>query len=157
MFHTIKARLIIAITLLFVVFSTLFVLTFSNGNLGNESMQRIALLGEIRANVNGAMMEVRGYNIFLTQNFLDAYHDRIKKSVDFLDQLEKLVVRAETAKMIRQMKNDVIAWDSFNADGIAILKKYGTKINEAGFFDTEDGKKLGKIATESGVIIGKIS
>lgn len=66
---TIKGKLTALMALSFVTYATLGYLAYSNNNDAKKTAERMVLLGDIRAHTNGAMMELRGYQLLYTEEF----------------------------------------------------------------------------------------
>ncbi|MBV5321266.1 MAG: methyl-accepting chemotaxis protein [Sulfuricurvum sp.] len=146
---TIKGKLIALMALSFVTFATLGYLSYSNNQDAKKTAERMVLIGDIRAHTNGAMMELRGYQLLFTQEKLDEYQERVNKLDEALDKLSSMTRSEENKKRLAQIKSDLKAWEDLNKPRLEILSDHKQETLLADFANTDDGKKLANITKES--------
>lgn len=113
MLTSIKAKLITVIALLVFVFTANLYLSMESNNLGVGSLKRMAILGNMRANIYTSVMEVRGYQLNPSnKRLLENYNSSVKNAHYYIDSLEKSVLRNETRNIIldiRRSYNEVLS------------------------------------------------
>ncbi|MCI4406240.1 MAG: methyl-accepting chemotaxis protein [Sulfuricurvum sp.] len=153
---TIKGKLIALMAISFMTFVMLGYLAYSNNRDAARTAERMVLLGDIRAHTNGAMMELRGYQLLFTQEKLDEYNTRVEKLAKAIDSLAATTRSQENKDRLAQMKLNLDAWENMNKPRLEILSKYKEKTLHEDFAETSDGKLLAKITKESAAIHKKI-
>ncbi|MDD2266200.1 methyl-accepting chemotaxis protein [Sulfuricurvum sp.] len=142
---TIKGKLIALMALSFTTFLVLGYLASSNNKDAIKTAERMVLLADIRAHTNGALMEIRGYQIHFDQNSLDNYHTRIQKLTKALDDLSAITRSKENKDRLEKLKSDVQKWDEFNKPRIDIMSQYKSNIFTASFKESVEGKEFEKV------------
>jgi methyl-accepting chemotaxis protein len=146
---TIKGKLVALMALSFVTYATLGYLSYSNNNDARKTAERMVLLGDIRAHTNGAMMELRGYQLLFTQAKLDEYNERVKKLDEAIKKLTSMTRSQENKDRLSQMQSDLHAWEELNKPRLEILTDHKQETLIPDFANTTDGKQLSKITKES--------
>lgn len=146
---TIRGKLIALMALSFVTYATLGYLSYSNNEDAKKTSERMALLGNIRSEMNGIMMEMRGYQLFYKQEYLDRYHERNDKMDEAIKKLIKITRSEENKKRLAKIAADVKAWDEMNGPRIAIIGKYQKQTHTEAFDKSADGQKLMSISKAS--------
>ncbi|WP_298690731.1 methyl-accepting chemotaxis protein [uncultured Sulfuricurvum sp.] len=147
---TIKGKLMAMTVLSFITFAVLGYLSYSNNADAKKTAERLVLIADIRANTNGALMEIRGFQIHFEQNNLDRYHERVQKLGEALDKLSTMTRSKENKDRLSKLKADLQEWDNVNAPRIEIIAKYKNAIYSDSFRESPEGKKLESIADEAG-------
>lgn len=146
---TIKGKLtILAMTIL----ATLLILgyvTIDNNSHAKKALERMILLGDIRAHANGAMMEIRGYQVLFSDDHYSEYESRNKKLQDSLSTLLSMTRAKENQERLQTLIDGYKAWYELNKPRFEIMKKYKSHIHTEEFATTADGKELAKITKES--------
>jgi len=142
MFSTIKAKLIALATVSIFSYGLIFYFVVANNNHAEKAVERMVLLGDIRAHTNGAMMELRGFQLIFSKDFLDRYKERVKNLDTALKSILNITRSPENQKRIKEIIAGLEEWEKGNEPRLAILEKYGEKIHAQGFAESEDGKKL---------------
>ncbi|HEX5329802.1 methyl-accepting chemotaxis protein [Sulfuricurvum sp.] len=146
---TIKGKLVALMTISFITYATLGYLSYSNNQDATKTAERMVLLGDIRAHTNGAMMELRGYQLLFTQEKLDSYKERIVKLNEAIDNLSKITRSQENKDRLAEMKADFKAWEDLNKPRLEILTDHKQETLTPEFAATTDGQLLSKITKES--------
>jgi methyl-accepting chemotaxis protein len=146
---TIRGKLIALMTISFVTYATLGYLTYSNNKDARKTAERMALLGNIRSEMNGIMMELRGYQLFYKQEYLDRYHERNDKISKSIEKLIKITRSEENKKRLEKISVEVKAWDEMNKPRITIIEKYQKQTHSESFDKSADGQKLMSISKAS--------
>ncbi|MGD9971043.1 MAG: methyl-accepting chemotaxis protein [Sulfuricurvum sp.] len=147
---TIKNKLIALMVLSFMTYATLGYLAYSNNSDAKKTAERLIYLADMRANNNGALMEIRGYQIRQEQERLDAYRQRIQKFTEAIENLKAITRSQENKDRLSTLKSDVTQWDNDNNPRIEMIQKYKAEINTEAFKNTPDGIKFAKMVQESG-------
>ena len=156
MFSTIKSKLILAILLIVGTFITTTYLTMDIGKLGVGSLKRMATLGHIRAHINAGMMELRGYQLFLDEKFLNNYEYRVKQAHHYLQLLHNEVLRGGTKDRIAKLQEQYKELEELNKPRIAIMNNYKHQIHEDRFKHSIDGERFNEISTTSVILFDDI-
>lgn len=148
-FATIRGKLIALMALSFTTFLILGYLAYSNNKDAKKTAERMVLLGDIRANTNGAMMELRGYQLLYKQEFLDRYNERNQKLSTAIDKLSAITRSKENKDKLAKLEADHKTWIEINNPRIAIIHKYQEKTHLQTFEQSADGQKLMSITSTS--------
>ena len=147
---TIRGKLGLLAIISFVSYLILGYLSYSNNNDSKKMADRMLLTSDIRANTNGALMELRGYQLLFNQKNLDAYQDRLKKLDEAIDKLTPMIRSQETKDKLSKLKSDIQAWKELNKPRIDIIGKYKKETFTEAFIATQEGEKLAQITKEAG-------
>ena len=148
--YTIRGKLRLLAIISFATYLVLGYLSYSNDNDSKAMAQRIVLSADIRAHTNGALMEIRGYQLMFNQKNLDAYQERLKHLDEAIDKLASMVRSKATKDKLSKLKSDVQAWEELNKPRLDIISKYKTEIFTEVFATTQEGKRLAQITKEAG-------
>ena len=148
---TIKGKLAALMALSFVTYATLGYLAYSNNNDAKKTAERMVLLGDIRAHTNGAMMELRGYQLLYTEEFLDRYKERNEKLAIAIKTLSDITRSQENKDRLSQISADHKAWNELNEPRIKIINENENLIHDPEFISSPEGKQLQRITKESAV------
>jgi hypothetical protein len=121
----------------------------TNDTHAHKTVERMILLGNVKADGNAMMMELRGYQLIMKQDFLDRYKDKSQSLDKNLLALQKLVLAKANADRITVLMSLVDDWEKGNGPRFEILSRHGKEIYFEGFGDTQDGKKLAELTTLS--------
>ncbi|MCX6061704.1 MAG: HAMP domain-containing methyl-accepting chemotaxis protein [Campylobacterales bacterium] len=146
---TIRGKLNALILLSIVVFATLGYLSYSNNKDAKKTAERMVLIGEIRAHTNGAMMELRGYQILFKQKNLDEYNKRLVMLDESINKLLAMTRSKENQDRLSKMGSDLKTWEELNKPRIEIITKYKKETHSDSFQSTPDGQNLMEIAKKS--------
>ena len=145
-FKTIKSKLLGIIVVIALAYVGLFALLMKNGNDVYKTTEKMVLLASIRANTNGAIMELRGFQLHTgEQKYLDAFKERNIKLSKALKDLKELTQLPEHLKQIDTIIEQHDAWIAGNEPRIAIILKYKEAICAPNFKETADGKELAEL------------
>jgi methyl-accepting chemotaxis protein len=146
---TIKGKLTALAIITFLSFTALGYLSYSNNKDATKTTERMALLGDIRAHTNGAMMELRGFQLLYDDKFVTQYEDRNKKLTESIDNLI-LITRAQDNKdRLKNISKAHKEWQVLNEPRIKIIHENESLIHDPQFIASKDGKTLRKITKES--------
>ena len=146
---TIRGKLTALMLVGFVLFATLGYLSYSNNRDANKTAERMVLLGDIRAHTNGAMMELRGYQLLFTPEFLDHYDERNTQLSKAIKSLASITRSEENKKHLAAIENQHQAWQKLNAPRIQIITQHKKQIYSEAFEQSTTGIKLESITKES--------
>ena len=146
---TIKGKLSILMLLSFFVYTILGYLAHSNNEDAKKTADRMVLLGSIRTDVNGALMEQRAYQLHFQQKNLDAYNERIQNLDGELKKLLSITRSQGSKDQLNKIIADINRWKESNKSRLEIIAKYKHEIYSNGFEESQDGKKLDLITKES--------
>lgn len=151
-FATIRGKLALLSILSFVILATLGFLSYSNNKDAKKTAERMVLLGDIRAHTNGAMMELRGYQLLFKEKNAEEYTTRIQKLGESIEELSELTRSKENKDRLANLKSQIEAWEALNKPRLEILKQYKEEAISKLFASTPDGIRLAKITKESAEI-----
>ncbi|MDD5716777.1 MAG: methyl-accepting chemotaxis protein [Sulfuricurvum sp.] len=154
---TIKGKLIALMILSFITYTTLGYLAYSNNSDAKKTAERLIFLADMRANNNGALMEIRGYQIHQDQERLDGYQERISKLKEAIDNLKAITRSQENKDRLSALKSDVDAWDKVNQPRIEMIQKHKEEINTESFRTSSEGEKFETIVKDSGNMHTKLN
>ncbi len=149
MFSSIKSKLFTTSLVLISLFAILIYLGLGNSKLSNESVVRVSLLGSINANINGAMMELRGYQVTKSSDHVASYENYIKNAVASLKDLEDLILVESNKKRVVEFREVVESWHNVNIEGVDIITKNISIVDSDSFKDSRDGKRLFEVVKKS--------
>ena len=146
---TIRGKLTFLVMLSFVIFAVLGYLSYSNNKDAKKTAQRMVLLGEIYAHTNGAMMELRGYQLLYSEEFLKRYREDNEKLSNAIEKLSAITRSEENKKRLAQISSQHKEWIKLNEPRIKIISENESEIHSLEFSSTPDGKLLGTITKDS--------
>ena len=153
---TIRGKLNALILLSIVIFATLGYLSYSNNKDAKKTAERMMLLGDIESLTNGAMMELRGYQILYTDEFIQRYNENNKNLSEAIDKLSSITRSEENKKRLAAIDAHQKEWVKLNEPRIKIISENESEVHSLDFLATEDGKKLAQITKESAAIYQNI-
>jgi methyl-accepting chemotaxis protein len=145
-FKTIKSKLIGIIVVIALSYVGLFALLLKNSSDVYKTTEKMVLLASIRANTNGAIMELRGFQLHTgEQKYLDAFQERNAKLSKTLLDLKEITILPEHAKQIDTLMEQHNRWVAGNEPRIEIISKFKEGICAAGFKESAEGKELAEL------------
>jgi len=124
--NTIRGKLNALILLSIVIFTTLGYLSYSNNKDAKKTAERMILMGEIQSYTNGAMMELRGYQLLYTEEFLEHYHENNQKLSHSIDTLYVLLLAEENKKRLSKIATRHKEWIKLNEQSLGKSSKDST-------------------------------
>jgi methyl-accepting chemotaxis protein len=115
----------------------------------DKTIERMILLGDVRANVNGLASEIRAYHLYCDKKYADKYYERIEAVNKALKELDALVVSQQNKDRIKEMAGLVDDLKKIIEVRIAIIAKHGKGIHDDSFDNTADGKELAEVSAKS--------
>lgn len=146
---TIRGKLILLMGLGFLIFATLGYLSYSNNQDSKKTAERMILLGNIQGYTNGAMMELRGYQLLYTDEFLERYRKSNENLIQSIQALKEMTRSEENKKRLASIEEHHQEWIKLNEPRIRIISENENDIHTYEFGSTEDGKLLGEITKKS--------
>ncbi|MFA5215639.1 methyl-accepting chemotaxis protein [Sulfuricurvum sp.] len=141
--ETIKGKLSALMALSLITYVILIYLSYTNIQEADTTIDKMVLLADIRANTNGAIMELRGYQLHAGDAaYLSRYEDRNQKLSKALEKLLAITISKENQSSLKNLISQHHAWMEGNAPRIAIIQKYGKKIFDEAFENSTEGQKL---------------
>ncbi len=141
---TIRGKLISLIILSFTIFAILGYLSYSNNKDAKKTAERMLLLGEIKSYTNGSMMELRGYQLLYSEEFLERYHENNKKLNKAIEALSSITRSEENKKRLSEIAVHHQEWIKLNEPRIKIISENENEIHSFEFGSTPEGKILGQ-------------
>ncbi len=148
-FATIRGKLTLLAIVAFLILAMLGFLSHSNNKDANKTADRMLLLGDIRTHTNGSMMEIRGYQLFFKQEYLDRYKERNEKLEEAINSLIAVTRSAENKEKLSKILEAQKAWQALNATSIEIIGRYKNEVNSNAFQESAEGRKFLGIIEES--------
>ncbi len=146
---TIKGKLTLLAFITFATLSTLGYLSYSNNNDAHKTTERMVLIGDIRAHTNGAMMELRGFQLLYDEKFYQSYEERNKKLQEAITKLSSITRSQDNKDRLQSIADAHQSWMELNKPRIEIIRENESGIHSMEFGSTADGKKLQSITQES--------
>lgn len=146
MFKTIKSKLIALAVISMLSYGVLAYFVATNDSHARKALERMILLGEIRADTNGAMMELRGFQLFQAKDFKDRYDERVASLEKALAKLSGMTRQKDNNDRIKEIIALLDEWKKGNEPRVVLLEKYGKQTHTVEFEASEDGKKLSELA-----------
>lgn len=146
---TIRGKLNALILLSIVIFATLGYLSYSNNKDAKKTAERMILLGDIERHTNGAMMELRGYQILYTDEFLGRYNENNKNLSETVKTLSKMTRSEENKKRLASIDRHHKEWVKLNEPRIKIISENESEIHSLDFLTTPEGKELSQVTKDS--------
>lgn len=153
---TIKSKLMALMALSFVTYAALGYLSYSNNIDAKKTAERMVLLGDIRAHTNGAMMELRGYQLLYAEKFLSDYNERNEKLEKALKDLIRITRSQDNKDRLNQILQHHKEWQELNAPRLDIIRDHESKIHSIEFAATSEGKQLKAITKKSAEIYAQL-
>jgi methyl-accepting chemotaxis protein len=153
---TIKGKLTALAVVTLVSFATLGYLSFSNNGDATDTTERMVLLGDIRAHTNGAMMELRGFQLLYDEKFANDYEDRNKKLAEAIEKLTAITRSKDNKDRLADIAKHHKAWQGLNAPRIQIIRENESLIHDPEFLSSKEGKTLQKITKDSAVMYAQL-
>jgi methyl-accepting chemotaxis protein len=147
--RTIKGKLTLLAVISILVFMSLGYKIYSNNKEMHNIALRLKLLGDIQTQTNGAMMELRGYQLLYSEDFLTRYYEVNKELDSNLKELIKLAKSKENQDQITKLIELRTQWENLNEPRLNIISEYKHNIHSPEFMATAKGKELQRITKES--------
>jgi len=148
-FATIRGKLTLLAVLSFVILAVLGFLSYSNNKDAKKTAERMVLIGDIRAHTNGALMELRGYQLFFKEKNLDDYKEGIQNLTGAIDKLSEITRSQENKDRLAGLKSQIQSWEELNKPRLEMIAQYKKETQTEAFAQTADGIKLTQITKES--------
>jgi methyl-accepting chemotaxis protein len=146
---TIKGKLTALAVIAFISYAALGYLSYSNNQDATKTTERMVLIGDIRAQTNGAMMELRGFQLLYDEKFLNDYNERNKKLQEDIEALRSITRSQENKDRLTDISNHHKEWVALNEPRVKIINENENLIHDPEFISSTDGKKLQNITKES--------
>ena len=130
---TIKGKLTVLLIVLGLGFSILGYQTITEGNDAKATATRLWIIGQVETKTATCMMELRGYQLLSNQKLLINYEASYQSLLQHIDSLFPILLAKVNQEKISKLKQSTIEWHTLNEPRVAILTKYGKKINEPSF------------------------
>jgi len=140
----------------FAIFATLAYLSYDNNQDAHKTAQKMILLGEIQSHTNGAMMELRGYQVLYSESFLENYTKNNEELAKSIKELTAMTRSEENKKRLTNLASLHKEWIKLNEPRITIISENENDIHTYEFGSTPEGKILGKSTKDSAAIYLKI-
>ena len=101
---TIKGKLTALAAVTLISFASLGYLSFSNNKDATKTTERMLLIGDIRAHTNGAMMELRGFQLLYQDEFMTRYDERNKNLTKSIDSLIAITRAQDNKDRLNRIK-----------------------------------------------------
>ncbi|DAB37707.1 MAG TPA: chemotaxis protein [Sulfuricurvum kujiense] len=155
-FSTIKGKLTTLAIIAFISYMTLAYLAYSNNNDAKKTAERMILLGEIRTHTNGAMMDLRGFQLLYDEKFTNGYSEHNQKLQKSIEELSSITRSQENKDRLIEIAKDHKEWVTLNEPRVKIINENENLIHDPEFISSADGKKLQSITKESAEIYTKL-
>lgn len=142
---TIRGKLIALMGLTFLSFALLTYLTVSNNNDSKKMAERLVLLGDIRSSTNGAIMELRGYQMHDSDEYLDKYNNRNEKLQKALNDLLSMTRSKENQERLKTIIAEHKEWMESNKPRLEIIHKHGHELGTEEFERSSKGEELARL------------
>lgn len=149
---TIKGKLVALMALSFLTYVALGYLVYSNNKDAKKTAQRMILTGEIRAHTNGAMMELRGYQLLFSQNKLDEFNRRTKALIESIDKLSAITRSEENKDRLARLGTSIKAWEELNRPRIELITKHKSELSSESFISSSVGQQLSDMTKKSAIL-----
>ncbi len=146
---TIKGKLTALAVITFISFSVLGYLSYSNNADTEKTTERMVLIGDIRAHTNGAMMELRGFQLLYDEKFVNNYQERNQKLTESIEKLISITRSQENKDRLNQIAKMHKEWQALNEPRLKIIHDHENEIHSYEFGQTDEGKELKRITKES--------
>ncbi|HLD23222.1 MAG TPA: methyl-accepting chemotaxis protein [Sulfuricurvum sp.] len=153
---TIKGKLTALAAIAFVSYITLGYLAYSNNKDADKTAERMILLGEIKTQTNGAMMELRGFQLLYDEKYLNNYNESNQKLQEAIKKLSSITRSQENKDRLAKIGEHHKEWTTLNEPRVIIINENENLIHDPEFSSSADGKKLQSITKESAAIYAKL-
>ncbi len=153
---TIKGKLMALMALSFISYVILGYLAYTNNNDAKKTAERMVLLGDIRAHTNGAMMELRGYQLLYKEEFVERYKERNTKLAEAIEKLKSITRSEENKQRLTLIASQHAEWQKLNEPRIKIISENENLIHDPEFTSSPEGKKLQQITKTSAETYDKL-
>lgn len=158
MLATIKSKLLLLITVLIVCFGIFGYEILKSNNDGKMAAIRLSLIGKADTHLTSCMMELRGFQLLGKPQRLEGFDRHYKTTLDTLESLKPILLSKSNQETLSKLSTDVQQWYALNSPRIALLKKYGIKVNDP-LFEQEhkaDYEALMRLTKESALLFDAI-
>jgi len=155
-FSTIKGKLATLAVITFISYVTLAYLAYSNNKDAEKTAERMILLGEIRTHTNGAMMDLRGFQLLYDEKFTTGYAEHNQKLQKSIQELNKITRSKDNKEHLTRISNHHKEWIALNEPRVKIIYENENLIHDNEFSSTPDGEKLQSITKESAEVYAKL-
>ena len=149
-YTTIRGKLTLLALIAFFSYVLLGYMSYSNNQDAKKTAERMVLVGDIRANMAGAMMEIRGYQLLYRDEFLERYEERNDKLDNAIENLIKITRSEENKKNLKEIDAIHEEWKELNAPRLKIISEHKDDIHTLEFQTSQIGKEL-KERTQSSI------
>jgi methyl-accepting chemotaxis protein len=153
---TIRGKLDIIIAVSVIIFTILGYMTMQNNSHAEKAVERMINIGSIRAHTNGAMMELRGFQLMYDEAYLEHYQERNSALQQALKEQIAITRSPENKKRLEGILEHCQEWVALNEPRIDIIRTHKEAINSDEFRSTKEGKTLAKITKESAELYEEI-
>lgn len=133
MFSTIKNKLMLMLVVLLLGFSFFGYLTVKMGGDAKMAATRLTMIGQVKADINACMMNLRGFQLLASSQMLEGYTTSYTDVNKNLDSLLAILLSKVNQERIIRLKNDFNAWHESNKNRMEIIKQYGKMVNSEAF------------------------
>lgn len=158
MLSTIKGKLVLLLSVLVVSFSILGYQIIKSNNDGKMAATRLSLIGKAETHLSSCMMELRGFQLLGNPERLTGLDEHYKATLDSLSALKPILLSKHNQETLSTLSADTQKWYELNTPRIAILKKYGIKVNDPIFAQEhkEEYTTLMRLTKESALLFDTI-
>jgi methyl-accepting chemotaxis protein len=149
---TIRGKLVLLALISFFTYAVLGYLSYSNNQDAKKTAERMILVGDIRTNMAGAMMEIRGFQLLYRDEFLQRYEERNAKLDESIEKLIQITRSEENKKRLKEIDNFHEEWKALNVPRLKIISEHKKDIQTSEFQSSSIAKEL-KEMTESSLEI----
>jgi len=121
---TIRGKLVLLALISFFTYAVLGYLSYSNNQDAKKTAERMVLVGDIRAHIAGAMMEIGGYQLLGRDEFLERYNERNEKLDQAIEKLISITRSEENKKRLKEFETMHKEWISHNEPRLKIISEH---------------------------------
>jgi CHASE3 domain sensor protein len=144
-FSTIKGKLTALAVITFISYVTLAYLAYSNNKDAQKTAERMILLGEIRTHTNGAMMDLRGFQLLYDEKFVAGYTEHNQKLQKSIEELSSITRSKENKERLAQIADHHKGWQELNEPRIKIINENENLIHDPEFISSaDDYERIGR-------------
>jgi methyl-accepting chemotaxis protein len=155
-FSTIKGKLTTLAVITFISYMALAYLAYTNNKDAQKTAERMILLGEIRTHTNGAMMELRGFQLLYDEKFTTGYSEHNQKLEKSIEDLISITRSKENKERLSNISDHHKEWIALNEPRVKIINENESLIHDPEFLNSKEGKTLQKITKESAEVYAKL-
>ena len=122
-YQTIRGKLIILALISFFSYTVLGYSIYSNNNDAKKTTDRMLLLGDIQTYTNGALMEIRGYQISQKNELLEQYEEQNKKLKNSILNLISMTRSNVNKQRLQNILEAHGLWENINASRIELISQ----------------------------------